>query len=88
MPIDEQGVNALQELMEGKGTYDLVSLLSLMNEKIFSGFWKIPLKEFIKNTDPDGILVLYHWDMDVYVSVMERLENWFQWNDLNLLIPK
>uniref|UniRef100_A0A7S2XN94 phytol kinase n=1 Tax=Attheya septentrionalis TaxID=420275 RepID=A0A7S2XN94_9STRA len=88
MPIDERGFNALQKLMEGKGPNDLVFPPSMTNEKIFSGFRNMPLKEFIKQTDPDGISVLYGWDMEVYVSVMERLENWFQWNDLHWPIPK
>eukprot|EP00978_Attheya_sp_CCMP212_P025241 scaffold80865_cov55-Attheya_sp.AAC.4 len=92
MLIDESNewcVDVLQKLMEGKGPNDPIFPPSMMtDEAIFSCFRNMPMKEMIKQRDPDGISVLYGWDMKVYVSVMERIENWFQWNDLHWAIPK
>jgi len=61
---------------------------SMSREKLFSGFRNIPMKEMLKSMDPDGMSVVHGWDMEVYIGVMERIENWFQWNDLHWSIPK
>eukprot|EP00978_Attheya_sp_CCMP212_P023981 scaffold74636_cov67-Attheya_sp.AAC.4 len=95
MKIDERNkwcVHALQKLMEGKGPNDPIFppmiFPPLTKEKIFSGVRNMPMKEFIKMFDLDGISMLCGWDMEVYVSVTERIENWFEWNNLHWALPK
>eukprot|EP00978_Attheya_sp_CCMP212_P021343 scaffold62177_cov53-Attheya_sp.AAC.1 len=90
---DENGEwldQVLQKLKVGKDPNDPIFSPSMMvsEEAIFSAVRNMPMKELIKQWDPDGISMLYGWDMEVYASVMERLEHWFQWSDLHWLIPK
>ena len=63
---------------------------SMSRENTFSTLLRMmPLMEAFKGMDPDGISMKYDWDMEVCVSVMERIDNSFQWNDLHwFFIPK
>jgi len=42
----------------------------------------------IRLADPGGISDIYNWDLDVYAGTMERIGNYFHWNDLHWAIAK
>jgi hypothetical protein len=77
----------LQESMLGEGPNDSI-FPPITKEEILSECMKMTPERMMKLCDPDGISVLCGWDIEVYVGVMERIENWFEWNDLHWALPK
>jgi hypothetical protein len=83
--IDESNefyIQQLQELMFEKGPNDSI-FPSTTKDQILWMYMKMTPKQLMKLCNPDGVPVICGWDMEVYVGVMERIENWFEWNDLH-----
>eukprot|EP00554_Chaetoceros_debilis_P014098 CAMPEP_0194111774 /NCGR_PEP_ID=MMETSP0150-20130528/10702_1 /TAXON_ID=122233 /ORGANISM="Chaetoceros debilis, Strain MM31A-1" /LENGTH=595 /DNA_ID=CAMNT_0038801295 /DNA_START=124 /DNA_END=1908 /DNA_ORIENTATION=+ len=78
----------------------LINSLGVMNEKGFPGVdreqyfrafrskGKEGINTALADTDPGKKSRMRDWDMDIVVGCMERIENYFMWNDFHWTMPK
>lgn len=82
-----------------EGGWFLVAWLALMNgkyqmhpslsrKKVMTRLVRMPMWMAIERADPDGISVMHQWEMEVYVGIMNRIDDWFPWNDLHWSVSR